>query len=208
MAATDNSPAQKSTNLPVRTRLIDAAAGLFAAKGFGGVSVREICKLADTSINMIHHHFGNKQGLLDAIVLRFGESVYTVPMRLMATPARSADDLTARIELLFETTLEACLAERDVLMVVLREQFELPPISAFQKMLVAFLEEAKRDGLVREALDSSMISGAMLDRIINQAQFAPWIKLTSGYDIATDCEYRQRWCRANADLFLNGLKSR
>ena len=45
---------------------------------------------------------------------------------------------------------------------------------------------------------------AMLDRIGNQVQFAPWIKRNSGTDIS-DPEYRQRWCRSNLDLFFHGM---
>lgn len=198
----------RTKNSEARERLLVVAAGLFAEKGFGSVSVREICAAAKTSSNMIHHYFGNKQGLLDAIVQRYGDSVFAVPMRLLATPARSADDLTSRIELMFETTLEACLENRQVMMVVLREQSELPPLEAFQEALVGFLAAAKADGIVRPELDSQMISGAMLDRITNQAQYAPWIKKTSGIDVATDEAYRRRWCQANADLFLNGMVAR
>lgn len=190
---------------PARDRLLTAAAQLFAEKGFGSVSVREICKAAGTTNNMVHHYFSTKDGLLEAIADRYDNHVYAVPMRLLASPATSHDDLIARVTMVFETTLEACLAERDVMMVVLREQVPLFTLQEFQKQMVAFLETAKENGLVREALDCQMISGAMLDRIINQAQFAPWIKKTSGIDVATDDVYRARWCRSNIDVFLNGM---
>lgn len=190
---------------PARDRLIAAAAELFAEKSFGGVSVREICKKAGTGINMIHHYFGNKDGLLEAIVKQYDESVYAVPLRLLATPAKSRDDLVSRIEMLFETTLEACLAQRDVMMVVLREQSELQTLVAYQAAFVGFLEDAKDKELIRPELDCAMVSGAMLDRIVAQVQFAPWVKRTSGLDIATDADYRRQWCDANVDLFLNGM---
>jgi AcrR family transcriptional regulator len=48
---------------PVRDRLIASGTALFAEKGFDGVSVPEICKHAHTTMNMIHHYFGNKEGL-------------------------------------------------------------------------------------------------------------------------------------------------
>ena len=192
-------------SLPARERLIVAAAHLFAEKSFGGVSVREICKLAGTGINMIHHYFGNKDGIRDAIIARFDEAVYAMPMRLLENPAQSTDDLTARIQLVFETTLEACLRERDVMMVVFREQAELATLNAFQERFVAFLDDAKAKGLVRAELDTAMISGAMLDRIVSQAQFAPWIKRTTGVDVVTDAEYRRRWSASNVDLYLYGI---
>ena len=182
-----------------------AAAQLFAAKSFDGVSVREICKEAGTGINMIHHYFGNKDGLLEAIAERFDERVYAVPLRLLETPAASADDLESRMALVFETTLEACIEARDVFMVVLREQPELSTLARYQATLVAFLDTAKTDGLIRESVDTLMISGFLLDRVVSQVQFMPWIKKTSGLDVATDAEYRHRWSKANVDVFLRGV---
>ena len=73
------------------------------------------------------------------------------------------------------------------------------------KKLSAFLEQAKVDGFVRDDIDSEMITGAMVDRIINQVQFARWIKRSSGVDVLTDTEYQKRWCKSNIDLFLYGL---
>lgn len=193
--------------VPAKERLITAAAALFSEKGFAGVSVREICKAAGTGINMIHHYFGNKKGLLEAITARYDDRVYATPLRLLAMPARSRDDFAARIELMFETMLETCLENRDIMMVMLREQKDLKQLDAFQTAFVAFLDEAKRQGIVREGLDTVMISGAMLDRIISQVQFAPWIKRKIGVDAASDDAYRQRWSRSNVDLFLNGMLS-
>ncbi|NRB00575.1 MAG: TetR/AcrR family transcriptional regulator [Rhodobacteraceae bacterium] len=200
-----NDSATSPLEPPARDRLIAAAAELFAEKSYGGVSVREICKKAGTGINMIHHYFGNKDGLLEAIANQFDEKVYAVPLRLLAAPAKSRDDLISRIELLFETTLEACLAQRNVMMVVIREQSQLSTLVAYQTAFVGFLEDAKSKGFIREGLESEMISGAMLDRIISQVQYAPWIKESTGYDIESDASYRQDWCRASVDLFLNGV---
>ncbi len=204
-SAVRNPAGPKTSAPPVRERLIASAARLFAEKSFGGVSVRDICKDAGTSINMIHHYFGNKEGLRDAIVAQFDENVYLVPMRLLESPAASREDLAARLLLTFETTLEACLRERDVMMVVIREQAPLATLDAFQAQFVAFLEAAKAEGYVRETLECSLISGAMLDRIIAQAQYAPYIKASSGIDVANDAGYRAAWCRANLDLFLHGM---
>lgn len=192
---------------PVRDRLLASAARLFAERSFEGVSVREICKASGTSINMVHHYFGNKDGLLDEVLQSFDNNVYAIPLRLLQSPASSKGDLEQRLVLIFETTLEACLEHRDHLVVAIRQQAALDTLSAFQEGLVAFLETAKQDGYVREALDCEMISGAILDRVVSQAQFAPWIKESTGIDLPSDGAYRSRWCRANVDLFLHGIIS-
>ena len=51
-----------------RQRLIDAAAVLFAERGFDNVTVREICKASNANVAAINYHFGDKAGLYRAVV--------------------------------------------------------------------------------------------------------------------------------------------
>lgn len=195
-------------DLPVRARLLASGTTLFAEKGYNGVSVREICKHAQTSMNMIHHYFGNKEGLLREVVGQLDESVFTVPMSLLQRPVRDEADFRSRMELLFDTTLEAYLKNREVLVVAVREQAELPSIRDYMSSFVDFLEQAKEQGIVRQELDAPMISGAMLDRILNQVYNAPFIMNTFGIDVLNDHDYMRRWSQANLELFLYGFLAR
>ena len=188
-----------------RDRLLISGADLIAAKGFDGASVREICARAGTSSNMVHHYFGSKQGLFDAIVEQFSSGVFAVPMRLLEKEPRSRDDFLSRIELLFESTLDAYIENRSVFLAVIREQADPQALPEYMARLAGFLEQAKDKGFVRNDLDSDMITGFILDRILNQVQFAPWIKRNYGMDLVGDAEYRRRWCRSNLDVFVNGI---
>ena len=156
-------------------------------------------------MNMIHHYFTNKAGLLEAIVAQFDSGVVAVPMRLLSKPAVSLDDFHSRMEMLFEATLDAFIEQRALITVVYREQAELAALQEFAKLFVEFLERAKKDGVVRKDLDCEMISGVFLDRIINQVQYAPWVKRDSGYDLLGDPQYKQRWCKANSGVLINGI---
>ena len=53
---------------PARQRILDATAELFAESTDGEVSTRAICERADVSAPTLYHHFGDKYGLLDAVV--------------------------------------------------------------------------------------------------------------------------------------------
>lgn len=48
-------------------RILEAAIKLFAARGFDGVSIREICKEAKTNVCMISYYFGGKKELYEGI---------------------------------------------------------------------------------------------------------------------------------------------
>lgn len=54
-----------------RTTILDAAERIFAERGFAGTSMRELAREAQTSQALLHHHFGTKAGLYDAVKQRF-----------------------------------------------------------------------------------------------------------------------------------------
>jgi AcrR family transcriptional regulator len=64
--------------LPTRTRdreseatrraILDAAESLLAARGEGGLSIREVCARAAVTPPTIYHHFGDKASLVDRVV--------------------------------------------------------------------------------------------------------------------------------------------
>lgn len=51
-----------------RKRILDAAARLFAQKGDGGTSLREITAEARVNLSSVNYHFGSKEGLVQAVV--------------------------------------------------------------------------------------------------------------------------------------------
>jgi AcrR family transcriptional regulator len=191
-----------------KERLLESGAQLFAQHGYGSVPIRDICAHADTSVGMVHHCFGNKQGLLDAIVASFSSGVFVVPIVLLSKQPSSITDLVSRLELLFETTLDAFIEHQLTYKVIVREQMPLPALDEYRKRFVYFLDAAKQNDLVRHEADSEMVGGWILDRIGNQVQFAPFIENTSGYTVLNDATYKAQWCKSNIDLFLHALLPR
>ena len=97
-----------------RDRLLNAAAPIFAAKGYRAASTREICLAAGVNAASIHYHFGDKAGLYREVLvapvrgmaanathfnqpgLSFEQSMQILYAGLLA-PLRSADPRTAQI---------------------------------------------------------------------------------------------------------------
>jgi AcrR family transcriptional regulator len=61
-------PKTNPASADTRKRLIEAAATLFAERGFENVTVREICKTSSANVAAINYHFGDKAGLYRAVV--------------------------------------------------------------------------------------------------------------------------------------------
>ena len=55
---------------PTKLRILDAAEALFAARGYHGVSIRDITQAADVEVALAHYHFGPKEELFRHVVMR------------------------------------------------------------------------------------------------------------------------------------------
>ncbi len=53
-------------DLTARARIRDAALRLFAERGIGGATIRDIAKAAGVSGGLVRHHFGSKEELRHA----------------------------------------------------------------------------------------------------------------------------------------------
>lgn len=93
MSATTNSTGTKLA-------LLEAAAALFAEKGFEKVSVREITGRAGANVASVKYHFGSREGLIDAVVARMAGPVNAERLRRL-------DELEAKGEVTVRALVEA-----------------------------------------------------------------------------------------------------
>ncbi len=106
------------------TKIVHAAAQLFARQGYHGTSTREIARVADISENTLFRHFERKEDLfwaalrsrLDALELRRG---------LMDGMARSADPEEI-LPLIFEQLIDTSILMPELLPLVAVAFIELP----------------------------------------------------------------------------------
>jgi AcrR family transcriptional regulator len=73
-------PAEATTARPygpdaVRTALVDAAGELFAAHGPDHVSVKQVAAAAGVNHGLVHHYFGSKDALVEAVLASLSEQV-------------------------------------------------------------------------------------------------------------------------------------
>ena len=55
-----------------REQILDAAAGLFASRGFDDVSIEDIAREADVTRGLVHHYFGGRKDVYVALIERIG----------------------------------------------------------------------------------------------------------------------------------------
>lgn len=99
-------------------RLIDAAADLFAHKGFHGVSADAVAEAAGRTSGALYSHFGNKEGLLLALLKRWGSEAADE----VGSAIREADDDPAsRLRALWEAYIHPAHERGDAWMLLEHE---------------------------------------------------------------------------------------
>jgi AcrR family transcriptional regulator len=78
--------------LPPKARLLRAAAELLANSGGSAVSTRQITQLAGVTAPTLYHHFGDKEGLFDAVVAA-GFDDYVAGERDFAPSGQPLEDI-------------------------------------------------------------------------------------------------------------------
>jgi AcrR family transcriptional regulator len=103
-----------------RTRLLKAAASVFAEHGYQDATVRQICAKAGANIALVNYHFGDKLELYTE-VLRFalqpgpGEARFDLPYGAVEPSAALRRIIGALVERAFETSDQANLRFRLIL---------------------------------------------------------------------------------------------
>ena len=84
-------PGRKRDAAATRLALLDAAAKLFAERGFDRTTVREIAKEAGANQSLLFRYFGSKEALFEAVIARNTREqiASTAPERLFSTSLRS-----------------------------------------------------------------------------------------------------------------------
>jgi AcrR family transcriptional regulator len=75
-----------------KTKILDAAEELFAQRGFYGVTVREITRLAGVDTALANYYFGSKKNLFDSVLLRRAEDLNETRLRALEEVEKEAGE--------------------------------------------------------------------------------------------------------------------
>lgn len=81
-----------------RRRILDAASGLMAERGFAGTSISEVSRLSGLPASSIYWHFGSKEGLLAAVVEEGAQRWFDSLSPVENPPADPSERVAAMLE--------------------------------------------------------------------------------------------------------------
>ena len=108
----------------VRRAVLEAAAELFAERGYGGTTLRDVANVLGMSRPALYYHFESKEKILEAIV----EELTLATERQLATIAKEdGADPEVALRLVMESTTQWLLNHQIFFRVLDRSEAELPP---------------------------------------------------------------------------------
>lgn len=97
-------PVKAGDNQDRRSRILDIAADLFGLRGIAGTSLSAIAREARVTPALMHYYFGNRESLIDALVLeRLQPAVASVAEAMID----AGDDLRSQIHCFVRSMIEA-----------------------------------------------------------------------------------------------------
>jgi AcrR family transcriptional regulator len=132
-----------------RDRLLGAAAELLTESTGRDVSTRAICERAGVQAPTLYHYFGNKQGLLDAVV----DEAFTTHMR---DAAREHDDPVDAVRAAWDDHVRFGLAHPSYYVLVFGELLPGTPCTltaTAERLVVDLLNRVARQGRLQLAPD-------------------------------------------------------
>ncbi len=193
-----------------KERIFRAATHLFAHKGYGNTSTKDICELADVNISAVNYHFRTKELLYREILQSFyreGRAIFDNLLR----PCKDIGELKVRLRIFVDEFVDKCLANSESALLLLREVELLREETKdlFQeimndRVLESFFESAREAKLIRDDVDIVLLSDFLTGHIFNSLRFSRFSRKYKGVDIY-DEQYRRKWGDQLVSLVFNGI---
>lgn len=215
---------KESHKKEAKDKIFGAAVALFAAKGYDGVGIREISRMAKVNVAMINYYFGSKLGILKEIITLSHDKYYEA----IVAGLDEKSSLEEQTRLLIRNLIE-----------FFRHDFELfwaasnPPRAEFKELLKLELQlaENRRSTInrfftqvgfdINDNLVMSMIRGAISTLLIEHFRSRyMWEKIykvpcetvvkrgpqANELDVEYNDAYYEKYAEVLAGFYLDGVR--
>lgn len=193
-------------------QLLKAAKKLFSARGFDGVTVRDLADEAQVNLSLVSYHFGGKEGLYRKCLEDFGKARLNATERLL-TPPESKAEMKLRFTLFCEEFLNNYKEDPEMAHMVFREcEAQLPIVgdifeATFFRIFMqirGFFQTAKDKGFLAADIDPQMASQNVMGMLAHAIRMDPISKRFMQKTLLED-EHRQEFCRHLVRVACDGI---
>jgi AcrR family transcriptional regulator len=193
-----------------KQRIFEAALTLFARKGYAAVGVREIAKKAEVNISMINYYFGEKAGILKAIINecydRYFNTIKPVGDEDLPIDEHIRKIIHTVVQFFKENT-ELVIVAFDIIPLDIPEVMELKIkwVNGIREGMANFRKKLGIDA--RDILQESVGPTAIIAVILNHFQgkyVADQYPQYKEYAAQLNDEFYEKYADALSDLFIYG----
>lgn len=195
-----------------RKRIFEAAASLFAQKGFDAVGVREIAKKANVNLSMINYYFGEKAGILKEII----NECYNNYFQTIKDVGDENMPLDEHLKLMIRTVVDFFRENTEIAIIAFDAiPLDTPEILGLKMKWAMMIKKGMRWFHKKMGLDPddivqmSLGPGALVAIVYSNFQSrysSEHFPLLKEYAMQYNDEFYERFSDSLADLFLQGLK--
>ena len=96
-------PRKRRTAEEARTAILDAAESALVASGPAGIRLQEVAAVVGVSHPAILHHFGSREGLIEALVSRALDSLHAGLLAAVQEAPKETDQIAAMLDSVYDT---------------------------------------------------------------------------------------------------------
>jgi TetR/AcrR family transcriptional regulator len=197
-----------------RTAILDAAERVFLRHGFGSASLSEIADEASVTKSLIHHHFGSKKGLWDAVKERRFIPYAERQLELMRSAPASAELVRTSFEVYFSYLRDNPQLVRILAWIFLEGDDSEACVPIDKRLMTEAAEkfrEGQAAGVIREDLDPRFVLfvfvGLVQHWFQDQGHFLHSFGIPEGQGPGRDA-LNDAYCQAALDIFLRGVSAK
>lgn len=195
-----------------REKLLSAAEQVFAKKGYGGATVKEIAEKAGCNISLISYHFDGKEGIFKTLIEKFGRERLHDSEKVLTAPD-TLEDMRVKLRLWMQQFLLCQVQEDPVCGILHRENileeeflwevFQGTFLKNFDA-IVRFFEAARKNGVIRKDVDAMAATVMLFGSLIHIGRNQKIQKKLFQKSIA-DEKYRTQVIEQFLSILLNGI---
>jgi TetR/AcrR family transcriptional regulator len=191
-----------------RTAILDAGERVFLTRGFGAASLSDIAGEAGVTKSLIHHHFGSKGGLWEAVKERRFVPYAERQMEMMRAPA-SAELVETSFEAFFDYLRDNPELVRILAWVFLEGEDEVACAPLDKRLMNEAAEkfrEGQEAGILRKDIDPRFVLFVFVGLV--QHWFQDQAHFRRSFDIPDGADLNDAYRHAALDIFLHGVSAR
>ncbi|GEM_PF-147016 len=190
------------SSLSTSERILDAAIQLVSEKGYAAATTRSIAELAGVNEVTVFRHFGNKRGILKAIIDRFSYG----PVFQKTIQFDITYDLETDLLHFSKKYFQTMLPVKDLVLIAFKEAGTFPEIDEeianvprfLKEQLAGYFQEMKKRGRL---LDINEEAASLSFIALNLGHFISYIRIGSK---VTELDIQQQ-LKISVSIFSRGL---